>query len=174
LTGQVVGLGTYGNVLEGVLGGCLPAAIKLFDFQIKGAREAFVTEQKGYKYLKPLQGKCVPILYAVGCMAHCNMVFMAFSDEGISKLGTSLLTRSLKKQVLEALDDIHNHGILHNDVKLEHVLISQGAPKFIDFQGSSNSASDEDFTDIQNLCECCWKMRVKLEMWYLTSSLSKH
>ena len=44
LTGQVVGLETYGNVLEGVLRGCLPVAIKFFDFQIKGAREAFVIE----------------------------------------------------------------------------------------------------------------------------------
>ena len=87
----------------------------------------------------------MPILYEVECMAHCNMVFMALSNEGISKLGTSPLTRSLKKQVLEALDDIHNHGILHNDVKLEHILISQRAPKFVDFQRSSTSASDEDF-----------------------------
>ena len=54
LTWKVVGLGTYGNMLKEVLGGCLPAAIKLFDFWIKGAREAFVTERLGYKYLKPL------------------------------------------------------------------------------------------------------------------------
>ncbi|KAG0598088.1 hypothetical protein M758_12G044900 [Ceratodon purpureus] len=157
LTGRVVGLGTYGNVLEGVLGGCLPAAVKLFDFRIKGPRDAFVAEQQGYKYLKPLQGKCVPILYAVGSMAHYNMAFMALSDEGTSKFGTSPLTRSLKKQVLEALDGIHNLGVLHNDVKLDHVLISQGAPKFIDFQGSSTSESDDDFQAEQNF------MRVLLE-----------
>ena len=114
------------------------------------------------------------ILYAVECMAHCNMVFMVLSDEGISQLGSSPLIHSMKKQVLEALDDIHNHGILHNDVKLEHVFISQGSPKFIDFQGSSTSVLDEDFKTEQNFCKCSWKMRMKLEMWYLTSSLSKH
>jgi serine/threonine protein kinase len=150
LSGRVAGLGTYGNVLEGVLGGLLPVALKLFDLRRPRAREAFVAEQKAYKDLKPLWGKCVAILYGVGYLAHYNTIFMAFSDEGVCKLGTSPLTRRVKKQVLEALDDIHSRGILHNDVKFEHILISQGTPKFIDFQGSSTSASSTDLNGEQN------------------------
>jgi serine/threonine protein kinase len=59
---------------------------------------------------------------------------------------------------MSALESIHSHGILHNDLKQSHVLLCDGMPKFIDFEGSSMGVSNTQ--DFENEIQC---MRSLLE-----------
>jgi hypothetical protein len=81
ITSWVIGMGKFGNVVEGEATNGLPLAIKMFDLRIREAALAFVHEQKVYKELRELQGHCIPIVYAVGRIPHCNVVYLALSDE---------------------------------------------------------------------------------------------
>jgi RIO-like serine/threonine protein kinase len=143
VTGQVIGMGKFGNVVEGKSSNGLPLALKLFDLRVTDAFRAFVREQVAYKKLETLQGYCIPILYAVGRVPHCNVVYLALSDEGSCDLGSSRRTRTVRANVLQALEKIHRLGVVHNDIKLSHVLLHNGIPKFIDFEGSRVESSTE-------------------------------
>jgi serine/threonine protein kinase len=150
-------VGKFGNVVEGEFSNGLPLELKLFDLRVTDASQAFVQEQVTYKKLETLQGHCIPILYAVGCIPHCNIVYLALSDEGNLELGSSPITRMVKANVLCALEHIHRLGVLHNDIKLSHVLLYDGIPKFIDFEESMVASNDEELKSerkyIQELLE---------------------
>jgi tRNA A-37 threonylcarbamoyl transferase component Bud32 len=109
------------------------------------------------KKLKTLQGHCIPILYAVERIPHCNIVYLALSNEGNCELGLSPITQMVKANVLCALEHIHRLGVLHNDIKLSHVLLYDGIPKFIDFEESMVASNDEELKSerkyIQELLE---------------------
>jgi hypothetical protein len=121
VTGRVIGMGKFGNVLEGKFSNGLPLALKLFDLQVTDALQAFVQEQVAYKKLKTLQEHCIPILYAVERIPHCNVVYLALSEEGSCELGSSRRTQTVRANVL-----------LHD-----------GIPKFIDFEESLVESSVE-------------------------------
>jgi serine/threonine protein kinase len=143
VTGRVIGMGKFGNVLEGKFSNGLPLALKLFDLQVTDALQAFVQEQVAYKKLKTLQEHCIPILYAVERIPHCNVVYLALSEEGSCELGSSRRTQTVRANVLRALEQIHGLGVVHNDIKLSHVLLHDGIPKFIDFEESLVESSVE-------------------------------
>ncbi|RHZ60280.1 hypothetical protein Glove_355g97 [Diversispora epigaea] len=89
-------------------------------------------EIKIYKVLTNIQGKYIPKLV---CYGHYEggMSFII----GTTLVGTTLgdhITEQQKTKAIEALKAIHDHGVLHNDVRKENILINDnGNVHIIDF-----------------------------------------
>lgn len=146
ITGEVVGMGKYGNVMAGQWDG-QKMALKTYDLRVESAVLAFVREQMAYHYLRPLQGRCIPVLSAVGRLPHSNVIFLGLTDEGQKDVAKPLASRRrevVELQVLQMLDEIHGLGVLHGDLKLSHVLWRNNGPRFIDFESSNVNARKED------------------------------
>ncbi|PKC55004.1 kinase-like protein [Rhizophagus irregularis] len=86
-----------------------------------------------YKELADIQGKYIPKLVCYGYYGG-GMSFVI----GMTIVGTSLSDQKIKKQqktrAIKGLEAIHKHGILHNDIREENILINDdGDVYLIDF-----------------------------------------
>ena len=93
-----------------------------------------------YKDLADIQGKYIPKLICYGYYGG-GMSFVI----GMTIVGTTLsehkITKRQKSKALKGLEAIHKHGILHNDIREENILINDnGNVYLIDF----GMASRED------------------------------
>ena len=125
-----------------------PIALKVAD--IAKHREMLpelLNEVSAYEQLSSLQGKGIPrfvchgfveeVLYCVG-VAVCGTVAKGLTDQQ-------------KQKLLDTLDSIHELGILHNDIKIENILVDEaGNPYMIDFGFSSRSCSRHDQMEERN------------------------
>ncbi|GBC50840.2 kinase-like domain-containing protein [Rhizophagus irregularis DAOM 181602=DAOM 197198] len=102
--------------------------------------EEMQKEVEIYKDLADIQGKYIPKLICYGYYGGV-MSFVI----GMTIVGTSLSEQKIKKRqktrAIKGLEAIHKHGILHNDIREENILINdKGALYLIDF----GMASRED------------------------------
>ncbi|GET04664.1 kinase-like domain-containing protein [Rhizophagus clarus] len=94
-----------------------------------------------YKVLADVQGKCIPKLICYGYYCGGMSFVIGLSIVG-TPLGDHTLTKQQKTKTLKALKKIHDHGVLHNDVREENILVDDNGDVFlIDF----GMASREDF-----------------------------
>jgi len=111
--------------------------------------EEMQKEVEIYKDLADIQGKYIPKLVCYGYYGG-GMSFVI----GMTIVGTSLSDQKIKKQqktrAIKGLEAIHKHGILHNDIREENILINdKGALYLIDF----GMASREDTKKKRKLFE---------------------
>src|SRR2546423_1645548 len=75
-----------------------------------------------YKDLADIQGKYIPKLICYGYYGG-GMSFVI----GMTIVGTSLSKQKIKKRqktrAIKGLEAIHSHGILHNDIREENILL---------------------------------------------------
>jgi serine/threonine protein kinase len=96
-------------------------------------------EVKIYTELADIQGKYIPKLVCYGYYGG-GMSFVI----GITIAGTSLsehkITKRQKTKALKGLEAIHKHGILHNDIREENILINDNGDVYlIDFGMASQA-----------------------------------
>jgi serine/threonine protein kinase len=94
-------------------------------------------EVKIYKDLADIQGKYIPKLICYGYYGG-GMSFVI----GMTIVGTLLSEQKIKKRqktrAIKGLEAIHNHGILHNDIREENILINDNGDVYlIDFRMAS-------------------------------------
>ena len=102
-----------------------------------------------YKDLANIQGKYIPKLVYYGYYGG-GMSFVI----GITVVGTLLSKQKIKKRqksrAIKGLEAIHKHGILHNDIREENILINDNSDIYlIDF----GMASREDTKKKRKLFE---------------------
>ena len=102
-----------------------------------------------YKDLADIQGKYIPKLICYGYYGG-GMSFVI----GMTIVGTSLSEQKIKKRqktrAIKGLEAIHSHGILHNDIREENILINDNGDVYlIDF----GMASREDTKKKRKLFE---------------------
>ncbi|POG82278.1 kinase-like domain-containing protein [Rhizophagus irregularis DAOM 181602=DAOM 197198] len=79
-------------------------------------------EVEMYKDLADIQGKYIPKLLLIGLTIVSTM------------LSNQKITEQQKSRAIKGLEAIHEHGILHNDIRKENILINdKGALYLIDF-----------------------------------------
>jgi len=101
--------------------------------------EEMQKEVEIYKDLADIQGKYIPKLVCYGYYGG-GMSFVI----GMTIVGTSLSEQKIKKQqktrAIKGLEAIHKHGILHNDIREENILINDNGDIYlIDFGMSSRA-----------------------------------
>jgi predicted Ser/Thr protein kinase len=101
--------------------------------------EEMQKEVEIYKDLADIQGKYIPKLVCYGYYGG-GMSFVI----GMTIVGTSLSEQKIKKQqktrAIKGLEAIHKHGILHNDIREENILINDNGDVYlIDFGMASRA-----------------------------------
>ncbi|PNH06700.1 putative serine/threonine-protein kinase [Tetrabaena socialis] len=127
---RILGSGNF-QVLEGRVAG-RAAAVKLADLSKQPHAEAlFRHEAEVYQRLAALQGVCVPRLLAYGHLDG-GQYFLATSLEGASldsKQGRAMPYEAVVRSTMHALDQIHEHGVLHGDLALRNVVLAAAGDK---------------------------------------------
>lgn len=102
-----------------------------------------INEARIYACLKELQGRVIPKFKAIGYRGGRFLLVMDIAGTPVDQVE---LRNQERKKVVEALSEIHHHGILHNDVRPGNILVrwhdADGFEvRFIDF-ASSQKISD--------------------------------
>ena len=123
--GRRLGAGATGRVHVGTWAGTT-AAIKRMPCIGWEPAAGFLWEAKVYiERLQPLQGACVPQLLGYGYISDTCEFFMALSVVRGTPL--HVLRRPLPLEVrtaaAESLRQVHAQGVLHGDVRLDHMVL---------------------------------------------------
>jgi serine/threonine protein kinase len=111
-----------------------------------------LNEVCAYDRLSHLQGTSIP-----------RLLFHGLIEEVLYCIGLSLcgavpetLTAGQKQMLLHGLDEIHKAGLLHNDIKVDNILVDEhGVARLIDFGFASLSSEPADHAKERNqLLEC--------------------
>ena len=115
----------------------------------KNGKQMLRQEAEVYEILSDLQGQCIPKIYGFFGSEHFKalvMTYMGNSIENVSDLSIHqrcavssvqlffLFNNSMDShQLLEELCLIHEHGVLHADVRESNIVLQNGSAHFIDF-----------------------------------------
>ncbi len=116
-----------------------------------GREERLKYEFVVYQHLRRLQGEYIPKVIFFGHTWGRSHLSLIMRDEGISLNNLPLkvkLTKAVKKLAVEALQAVHDAGILHGDVRIEHILLSNDkkAVKLVNF-GKSQLCDKAQYFD---------------------------
>ena len=142
----VLGYGRSGTVFEAVLRG-EKVAFKLCDiWQNPEYEEEMLTEVKTYMSLEQLQGRTVPKLKGAGYTA--GGLFAIVTKIAGSRKKVEELSDQERNEIVKALSDIHDHGVLHEDIRPANILIQRRRNRFkvmfIDFALSKRVSNKEE------------------------------
>ncbi|TFY72872.1 hypothetical protein EVG20_g123 [Dentipellis fragilis] len=120
--------------------------------------EGFCTELVLYSHprlLRPLQGVCVPfIIKAYESQAGSHGFAMEVPHQRGWRTAEGTLSKQHKESIVQAYRLIHAQGVLHGDVSLKNILISdEGEVTIVDF-GKGRCAS-EMFSFVVKQCKAC-------------------
>lgn len=143
---DVLGNGRCGTVFEAVLRG-EKVAFKLCDlWQYPEYEKEIFTEVKTYMSLEQLQGRTIPKLKGAGYTA--GGFFAIATEIAGSPIEVEELSDQERNEIVKALSDIHDHGILHKDIRPENILIQRHRDgfkaMFIDFAFSKRVSNKEE------------------------------
>jgi serine/threonine protein kinase len=143
---DVLGTGCCGTVFRAVFRG-EEVAVKLCDlWQHPDYEKEMLTEAKAYMCLEQLQGCTIPKLKGVGYTA--GGLFAIVTEIAGSPIEVEELSDQERSEIVTALSDIHDHGVLHKDIRPENILIQHrrdgSKATFIDFALSERVSSKEE------------------------------
>jgi hypothetical protein len=125
----------YGTVFRAVFRG-EEVAVKLCDlWQHPDYEKEMLTKAKTYICLEQLQGRTIPKFKGAGYKA--GGLFAIATEIAGSPIEVEELSDQERREIVMALSDIHDDGVLHNDFRPENILIQHrrdgSKAKFIDF-----------------------------------------
>ncbi|KAL3153075.1 hypothetical protein ABBQ38_012095 [Trebouxia sp. C0009 RCD-2024] len=160
--GPLLGRGSTGSVRLGRTGN-VDLAIKLFEGGVDASSACQRLQHELDLYqglLHPLQGISVPRLMASGTFedptgTRLPVFALEFLPVSLADVEAHL-GASECEHVLEALNSIHQQGVLHGDIEPRHVVYSSwntlAEPKWIDFSNASRAQSSTELADEVEQC----------------------
>ncbi|KAG0307767.1 hypothetical protein BGZ98_009839 [Dissophora globulifera] len=143
---EVLGEGRSGRVFQAQWRGEL-VALKTCDlWQNPEYEEEMLAEVAAYKTLAPRQGDCIP-RFKIG--GYDGGIYAIVTEIVGSPLEVDELSQVERWKVVDKLSLIHTYGILHNDIRMDNILVqhdSNGVQvRFIDFAWSKPASNRREF-----------------------------
>ncbi|KAG8720520.1 hypothetical protein FRC08_018954 [Ceratobasidium sp. 394] len=150
---ELLGRGLVGEVwyeqARNAEGSIVPLITKLYDYQLPAGTLGLYVElflYVSWDHLRPLQGQCTPNVIGPFSSPGGKIALLM---EPISPSGWREASMSdsdeIKEKVIAAYAMVHSRGVLHNDVELRHILISnEGSVQIIDWQMAKSIRPNED------------------------------
>ena len=145
---SILGIGRAKVCYEENLG----IALKFADvMKVHEMLEELRNEVRIYKILSDLQGKCIPRVELFGHWDGLYCVGLSFHGKTAVSINVNQ-----KQKLLDILDCVHRHGVLHGDIRKENILVdAHGNPFLIDFGfGTVNYSLEEQEKEMNQLLEC--------------------
>nr|XP_024403753.1 uncharacterized protein LOC112295933 [Physcomitrium patens] len=98
--------------------------------------EALLKEVVAYQKMEKLWGVFVPRLTGYGTTCTGRAVFVVIESIDGVELGEIAVTQEVKTPALEALDAVHECGLLHGDIEARNIMVvwrKQPPVRFLDF-----------------------------------------
>ncbi|GJJ78401.1 hypothetical protein EMPS_10760 [Entomortierella parvispora] len=155
---EILGSGRSGRVFR-ALWQDQPVALKVCDlYKHPDYEDEMLTEVTVYQVLESLQGVYIPRLLFAG---YDGGMFAVAMEMAGSPVEVESLSDENRLKIVDCLTAIHQHGILHNDIRLENILVcrdnDQLQARFIDFALSKRSTSEHEMQremmDLKRLLE---------------------
>jgi len=127
-------------------------ALKFADvMKSPGMLKELRNEVRIYKILSDLQGKCIPQVVLFGHWDGLYCVGVSFCGKIVGSLNMSQ-----KQKLIDILDCVHRHGVIHGDIRRENILVDAlGNPFLIDFRfGTENNSLEEQKAEMKQLLKC--------------------
>eukprot|EP01061_Rhynchopus_euleeides_P041774 TRINITY_DN73037_c0_g1_i1.p2 TRINITY_DN73037_c0_g1~~TRINITY_DN73037_c0_g1_i1.p2 ORF type:complete len:316 (+),score=121.23 TRINITY_DN73037_c0_g1_i1:34-948(+) len=146
--GRTLGKGAFGVVYEGLLRDGTLLAVKVIEYNMDDTKEAEAVKQE-FVLIKNMSHKNILQYYGIHINEGQLQIFMEMAPKGsvaslVKRIGDALavhVIRNFTKQILEGLEYLHDHGVIHRDIKGDNLLIGEGnVIKLCDF-GSSRQFS---------------------------------
>ncbi|GJJ78399.1 hypothetical protein EMPS_10758 [Entomortierella parvispora] len=142
---EVIGEGRSGRVFRAFWRD-KPVALKICDlYKNPKYEEEILTEVAVYQALESLQGIYVPRLRIVG---YDGGLFAFAMDMAGSPVEVESLSDADRLKIVQCLTEIHRHGILHNDIRRENILVCRESGRlqvrFIDFASSKAHSNEHE------------------------------
>jgi hypothetical protein len=96
----------------------------------ENAYDKFCSEVLAYERLQPIQGKCVPSF--CGCYVASSFIYILALENCGEEMEEETFSH-YKEDVKKCLKEVHDHGIIHNDVALRNMVVKGSTVKLIDF-----------------------------------------
>jgi len=141
--GNILGKGSFGAVYLGLLTNGKFVAAKTIEFGSESAEEDLLVFQQELALMKELRHKNIVRYLGSEFLPDQNILnmFVEYVPQGtlsqVTKKFNTLpipTVRSMTKQILEGLEYLHRHGIVHRDIKGDNILLdNEGTIKLADF-----------------------------------------
>ncbi|KAI9241659.1 MAG: hypothetical protein BYD32DRAFT_405221 [Podila humilis] len=140
---ELLGEGRTGRVFRAMWQG-EPVALKVCDlYKNPEYEDEILTEVAAYKALEALQGVCIPRFKTAG---YDGGIFAIAMEIAGSPMEVDKLSYQERLKIVDSLSLIHQHGILHNDIRLYNVLVCRYNNEFqvcfIDFARSRRTCDE--------------------------------
>ncbi|KAF9199712.1 hypothetical protein BGZ59_003739, partial [Podila verticillata] len=121
-----------------------PVALKICDlYKNPEYEDEILSEVAAYKALAVLQGVCIPRFKTAG---YDGGIFAIAMEVAGSPMEVDKLSYRERLKIVDSLSLIHQHGILHNDIRLYNVLVRRYnngfQVRFIDFARSRRTCDE--------------------------------
>lgn len=103
----------------------------MYNWQRRGAMDAYETEKAAYTAAKELQGKAIPYMRCYGVLAHTAIPVIVTNVVGTPLSEGKSVPRKQQSTIRAALKALHDAGIAHGYVCRENVLVSESGKVFL-------------------------------------------
>ncbi|KAI9241658.1 MAG: kinase-like domain-containing protein [Podila humilis] len=157
---ELLGEGRTGRVFRAMWQG-EPVALKICDlYKNPEYEDEILTEVAAYKALEALQGVCIPRFKTAG---YDGGIFAIAMEVAGSPMEVDKLSYRERLKIVDSLSLIHQHGILHNDIRLYNVLVCR-----------CDNGFHVHFIDFAQSRRNCNELELKNEMIKLKSTSTCH
>jgi len=125
---ECIGHGAAGQVFIGTAGN-EKYAVKIAPW--KDGKQMLQREADIYEVLSDLQGRCIPTIYGFFGSEHLKALIMEYMGHSVGNI--SDLNTDQRRQLLEELCLIHEHGVVHGDLRASNIILHGSNAHFIDF-----------------------------------------
>jgi serine/threonine protein kinase len=138
---EQIGSGAAGKVYKGELRWLNwrhPVGVKIFEFSDQTSKASFITEAQAHQCTKHLESRYFAKVFHVQKCSGMGRIVMEYYQQNLLEFLQSTTPseheiRKIFKTICLGIKELHKHGIAHQDIKPENILMQGTTPYICDF-----------------------------------------